>query len=322
MGLSSYKETHMKKIAFIFPGQGAQTVGMGKDFAEKYAAAKETFEEADDTLKRGVSSIVWNGPMDLLTETKNSQTGIYVTSIALLRVLNNLFPNVSPYCCGGLSLGEYSALTASGRLSFQEGLPLVEKRGQYMNDACLSTKGSMAVVMGLEANQVEDLVKEADLPHDLWVANLNCPGQVVISGTLKGIELGSERAKARGAKRVLPLQVFGAFHSGLMEPAKERLKPEILATRFNDSSVRIAMNTTGGFVDDAASIQKSLIEQVVSPVRWEQDIRTMDKEGVSLYIEIGCGKTLSGMNKRIGVQGETLSLEKIEDLETIAKVLS
>lgn len=312
----------MKKIAFIFPGQGAQTVGMGKDFAEKYPAAKETFEEADDTLRRNLSSIIWNGPIDLLTETKNSQTGIYVTSIALLRVLKFLFPNVLPYCCGGLSLGEYSALTAAGRLAFQEGLPLVEKRGQYMNDACLASKGSMAVVMGLEANQVEELVREADLPHDLWVANLNCPGQVVISGTLKGIELGSERAKAKGAKRVLPLQVFGAFHSGLMQPAKERLKSDILSTQFKDSSVRIAMNTTGSFVDDATSIQKNLIEQVVSPVRWEQDIRTMDKEGVNLYIEIGCGKTLSGMNKRIGVQGETLSLEKIEDLEAIAKVLT
>lgn len=322
MGFGSYKETHMKKIAFIFPGQGAQTVGMGKDFAEKYAVAKETFQEADDILKRNLSSIVWNGPLDLLTETKNSQTGIYVTSIALLRVLNALFPKVRPHCCGGLSLGEYSALTASDRLGFQEGLALVEKRGQYMNDACLATKGTMAVVMGLDAAQVEELVREAALPHDLWVANLNCPGQVVISGTLKGIEVGSEKAKAKGAKRVLPLQVFGAFHSGLMQQAKERLKPEILSTRFKDSAIRVAMNTTGNFVDDAATIQKNLIEQVVSPVRWEQDIRTMDKDGVDLYIEIGCGKTLSGMNKRIGVQAETLSLEKIEDLEILAKVLA
>lgn len=312
----------MKKIAFIFPGQGAQAVGMGLDFAENYPIARETFEEANDLIRRDLSSIIWQGPIELLTETKNSQTGIYVNSIALLRVLNQLFPNVQPQFCAGLSLGEYSALTASGRLGFHEGISLVEKRGQYMNDACLSTKGTMAVVMGMEAAEVEELVKEVAMPNDLWVANLNCPGQVVISGTLKGIEAGSEKAKAKGAKRVIPLQVFGAFHSGLMAQAKERLKKEILATPFQDSKVRVAMNTTGGFVDEARAIQHNLIEQVVSPVRWEQGVRAMDKEGVTLYVEIGCGKTLSGMNKRIGVQGETVSLEKIEDLETLAKVLS
>lgn len=312
----------MRKKAFLFPGQGAQTVGMGRDFAENYAIARETFEEADDLLKRNLSSIIWDGPLDLLTETKNSQTGIYVNSIALLRVLQQLFPKAVPQFCAGLSLGEYSALTASGRLPFEKGLFLVEKRGQYMNDACLATKGTMAVVMGLPAEEVESLVKEAGLPNDLWVANINCPGQVVISGTIKGIDVGSEKAKARGAKRVLPLQVFGAFHSGLMSQAKERLKEAILATDFKDSQIGIAMNTTGGLVDDAASIQKHLIDQVVSPVRWEQDIRAMDKEGVSLFVEIGCGKTLSGMNKRIGIQGETVSLEKIEDLDSIAKALT
>lgn len=322
MGFLSHKEALMKKIAFIFPGQGAQTVGMGRDFADHYPIARETFEEANDVTHRDLSSIIWNGPIELLTETKNSQTGIYVNSIALLRVLQQLFPQIHPQFCGGLSLGEYSALTASGRLDFHKGLALVEKRGQYMNDACLSTQGTMAVVMGMEASDVEVLVKEVAMPNDLWVANLNCPGQVVISGTLKGIEAGSEKAKSKGAKRVLPLQVFGAFHSGLMAQAKERLKPEILATNFSDSPVRVAMNTTGGFVDEAAAIQRNLIEQVVSPVRWEQCIRTMDKEGVNLYVEIGCGKTLSGMNKRIGVQGETISLEKIEDLETLSKALS
>lgn len=312
--------THAR-IALLFPGQGAQYPGMGKDFAERYPTARHTFEEADDILKRNLSSIIWEGPEDRLTETKNSQTGIYVNSIALLRVLKEMFPSLAPYVTAGLSLGEYSALTASGKLDFEEGLHLVERRGQYMNEACLETKGTMAVAMGLEASQVEEAVRELKMPNEIWVANLNCPGQVVISGTMKGIEAATLKLKDAGAKRVLPLQVFGAFHSGLMQGAKEKLVPYIESVHLQSSPCRLVMNVTGDFVDETDAVKRYLIDQVVSPVRWEQGVRALMREGVDFFIEVGCGKTLAGLNKRIGAPGTTLSLEKIEDLETIAKEL-
>ncbi len=324
MGCSIIEERKLKyqRIALLFPGQGAQYPGMGKDFAEQFSSAREVYQEADELLKRNLSTIVWNGPEELLTETKNSQTGIFVTSLALYRVLKQHLPGLKPVCCAGLSLGEYSALAASGKLTYEDGIRLVEKRGQFMNDACISHPGTMAVVMGLDATQVEMMVAELDLPNDLWVANLNCPGQVVISGTLKGVELGSARAKEKGAKRVVPLQVFGAFHSGLMDSASKKLTPEILSTPFAKTDVKIAMNVTGNFVEEADEIRSYLIAQVTSPVRWEQDVRAMDRDGVDLFLEIGCGKTLSGMNKRIGIQVPTLTLEKVADLEPLLKELT
>lgn len=309
------------KIAFLFPGQGAQIVGMGKDFNDTYQSARLIFEEADDLLRRNLSKILWGGPESSLTETQNSQVGIFVTSMALLAVVRELFPHLKPAFCAGLSLGEYSALSASGKLSFQETLALVDKRGRYMNDACEAKKGTMAVVMGMEAEAVEKMVSEIDLPKDLFVANLNCPGQVVISGTSKGIESAMKIAKDKGAKRVLPLAVHGAFHSGLMEPAKRRLEPEILQCTFSDSPISLVMNYSGAIVDSQTEIRRQLIEQVTCPVRWEQGIRAMDAIGVDFYLEIGCGKTLSGMNKRISVQGVSFSLEKVQDIAQLEELL-
>ena len=311
----------MRKSAFLFPGQGAQYPGMGKDFVETFPIAKQTFEEADDILGRKLSTIILQGPTELLTETKNSQTGIYVTSVAILRVIENLFPNLKPIICAGLSLGEYTAATAAGYLSFENGLPLVQRRGQYMNEACEETPGTMAVVLGLDAETVEKLVKEANIPHDLWAANFNCPGQVVISGTLRGIELGTALAKERGAKRVLPLQVHGAFHSGLMETARQQLAEHINELRLNKKSVEVVMNVTGRAPKDEKEFKQNLIDQVTNPVRWEQGIREIDKNGIELYWEIGPGKTLSGFNKRIEVGGSTISIETVEDLKLLEKVL-
>lgn len=310
-----------RKIAFLFPGQGAQYVGMAKDFVEKYSIAKETFEEADDLLQRNLSSIILQGPDDILTETKNSQAGIFVACIAILRVIQKMFPDLQPSVCAGLSLGEYTAITASGRLKYSECLPIVQYRGQYMNEACETSKGTMAVVLGLDANDVEELVKEVNLPNDLWAANFNCPGQVVISGTLKGIEAGTAAAKAKGAKRILPLQVHGAFHSGLMQKAEERLAEHIYKAPIQEGSSELVMNVTGNFVSDLEHIKKYLIKQVTNPVRWEQGIKAMNSEAVDLFLEIGCGKTLSGFNKRIGVPAPTISIEKIEDLEDVHKIL-
>lgn len=310
-----------RNIALLFPGQGAQYPGMGKDFVESFPEAKMTLEEADDVLSRKLSEIILHGPQEVLTETKNSQPGIYAISIALLRVVQKMFPSLRPHVCAGLSLGEYTAVTASGRLDFNAGIRLVQYRGQFMNEACEATKGAMAVILGLSAEAVEELVKEVNMPHDLWAANFNCPGQVVISGTLQGIEKGMAAAKAKGAKRALPLQVHGAFHSGLMKQAEESLTPYIMESHLKESQVELVMNVPGDFVKETQQVRNNLIKQVTNPVRWEQGIRTVEKQGVDLYIEIGCGKVLSGFNHKIGAAAPTISVEKVSDLETLYKQL-
>lgn len=190
-----------------------------------------------------------------------------------------------------------------------------------MNDACESRSGTMAVVLGLDADAVEALVKEVDMPQDLWAANFNCPGQVVISGTAKGIEAGTAAAKAKGAKRVLPLQVHGAFHSGLMKDAEERLRPHVQDAPLQASPIELVMNVPGDYVTDIQRIRDNLIQQVTHPVRWEQGIRRMCESGVELFVEIGCGKTLAGFNKRINELIPTVSIEKVADLEQLNAVL-
>jgi [acyl-carrier-protein] S-malonyltransferase len=309
------------KVAFLFPGQGAQYPGMGRDFVDNFPAAKQTFEEADDLLNRKLSAIILNGPENVLTETKNSQVGIFVTSMAILRTIHGLFPQLTSQLTAGLSLGEYTALAASERLSFAEALLLVQYRGHFMNEACEATRGTMAVILGLDGDAVQEIVREAHMPNDLWVANFNCPGQVVISGTLRGIEKGSELAKAKGAKRVLPLQVHGAFHSGLMSLAEERLAEYVHRAPFKESSIDLVMNVTGSAVKETPQIKENLIKQVTHPVKWEQSVRFMTQHGVDLFIEMGCGKTLTGFNKRIGVLVPTISLEKIDDIAALEPVL-
>ena len=312
----------MKKFAFIFPGQGAQYLGMGKDFYDSYSIVRNTFEEANDLVGRDLSAIILEGPADLLTETRNSQTGIYVVSIAFLRLINELFPEVKPSVCAGLSLGEYTAVTAAGYLAFSDGLPLVQYRGQYMNDACESTKGTMAVILGLSAEQVESLVQEVNMPNDLFAANFNCPGQVVVSGSTKGIEAVSSIAKEKGAKRVLPLQVHGAFHSGLMMQAQERLAEHVEQVKLQSPFAELVMNVSGDFVSKEKSVRDQLIRQVTSPVRWQQGIEAVESKGVDAYIEMGPGKTLAGFNKRIGVKAPTISIEKIEDLKNLEEAMT
>lgn len=306
----------MARIAFIFPGQGAQYAGMGQDFAKQFSAARLTFEEADDLLNYPLSNIIFNGPEELLKETKNSQLGIYVTSIAIHRVLQELFP-IQPVVCSGLSLGEYTALTAGGWIAFREALQLVKHRSELMNEACLSSPGTMVVVMGMDNSSVEEIVREVDLPDELWIANYNCPGQIVLSGTLKGIEAGSALAKSRQAKRVLPLQVQGAFHSGLMKQAQERLAPYIRKAPFVKGESQIVMNVPGDFVEDIDILKENLINQVTHSVRWEQGIQAINHRNIDLFIEFGPGTTLTNMIKRIGVRGEIATIEKVGDLERI-----
>jgi [acyl-carrier-protein] S-malonyltransferase len=310
------------KIAFLFPGQGAQYPGMGKDFAETYSIARQTFEEADDLLGFNLSSIAFEGPEDRLTETRHSQLAIFVTSVATQRTLKQLFPGVQPVVCAGLSLGEYSALTVAGYLDFSHCLQLVQYRAQYMNEACEQHTGTMAAIMGLSGSEVEEVISALKLPNDLWIANYNAPGQIVISGTVKGIEVGGQALKDKGAKRVLPLQVHGAFHSGLMQSAMEKLRPHVEQVVLAKGSSQLVMNVPGDFVAELPKIQQYLVQQVVSPVRWEQGIRAIQEDAIDIFIEIGCGKTLAGLNKRIGVAAPTVSVDKVEDLKQLEERLS
>ncbi len=310
-----------QKIAFLFPGQGAQYPGMGKDFVDNFPAAKETFSEANDILGRDISKIILEGPKNLLTETRNSQTGIYVTSMAMLRTIQKQ-QWIEPSFVAGLSLGEYTALAVAGFIGFASCLPLVESRGQFMNDACEKYKGTMAVIMGMDAAAVEKLVAEVNMPNDLWAANFNCPGQVAISGTLKGIQAGEAAAMAKGARGVLPLQVHGAFHSGLMKEAEEKLKGLLETVPLVESKVELVQNVTGKVAKDIPEIRRNLINQVTNPVRWEQGIRTMMAAGVDLFVEIGCGKVLTAFNKKIGVTAPTVSVEKVGDIDILMKEIN
>lgn len=302
-----------QRIAFIFPGQGAQYPGMASDFYHQFSAARMTFEEADDILGRNLSSLILNGSEAELMETQNSQVAIYVTSIAIQRVVQELY-EITPVICSGLSLGEFTALTVAGWLPFISALPIVQWRGKWMGAACQSFPGTMAVVMGLSFEEVDDLVREVAMPRDLWVANYNCPGQVVISGTVRGIEAAIAAAKAKNAKRILPLQVQGAFHSGLMQEAGDKLAPLIAQAAIVKGKSELVMNVPGSLVAEVDAVRHYLIEQVTHSVRWEQGVKEMERQNIDLYIEFGPGKTLAGMNKRIGVQGRTMTIDKVEDL--------
>lgn len=302
-----------KRWAFLFPGQGAQYVGMGRDFYETFPVARQTFQEADDLLGEHLSRLIFTGDPAELTLTKNSQVAIFVVSIAILRALQQQFPLLRPSICAGLSLGEYTALIASEKIPFADCLQLVKKRAVAMHEACLLKKGVMQVVLGLTEEEVSEAIQTLDA---VWIANINCPGQVVIAGAEKAMSSATEVLKAKGAKRILPLEVSGAFHSGLMRPAQEKLEPEIARAPLVQSAIDLVMNVPGEIVRDTESMRRYLSDQVVSPVRWEKGVRTLQNK-VEGYLEIGPGKILSGMNKRIQVPNETVSVEKVIDFDQL-----
>ncbi len=310
-----------RRYTFIFPGQGAQTPGMGKTFYDSYQEARDVFTAADDILKRRLSHEIFSGSETDLTQTKTSQPAIFVTSFAILQVLQKKFGLSSPISTCGLSLGEYTALTAGNFLDFSETLQLVAERGKLMHEACESTEGSMKVVLGLSDEEVASTVQGLKLPQDIWCANFNCPGQVVISGTLKGLEAAEKALKEKGAKRVLPLTVHGAFHSGLMASAQKGLLPHIMKAQIKPSSIQLAMNVSGQIERDIEKIKTLLVEQVVSPVKWHRCIDACVQFGTDYFIEIGPGTTLQGMNKRNNIACPTLSVEKTSDLEALEQII-
>lgn len=300
----------MHKNAFLFPGQGAQYVGMGRDFYDAFAVARAVFEEASDQLHIDWVKLIFAGQQEDLSLTKNSQVAIFIVSVAILKVLLEQRPRLKPTICAGLSLGEYSALFASKRIRFADCLSIVAARGRFMQEACQVRAGTMRVVLGME----EALVKEC-LPIDTWVANLNCPGQVVIAGTVEALLQAETLLKSKGAKRVLPLDVSGAFHTPLMLPAKVQLQPILEQVPLIESDIQLVMNVPGGSVTEIAQIRRYLIEQITHPTLWEKGIRSM--HDIDVFIGIGPGNTLLGMNKKIGTAGKSFNIEKVQDLETV-----
>lgn len=308
-----------KKMAFLFPGQGAQYKGMGHDLYLTFSSARKVFDEADELLGFSLSQLIFEGADSELTQTHNSQVAIFVTSMALLAVLKEKHPEMVPLICAGLSLGEYTALCAAGKISFKECLMLVRSRGLFMQEASEKYPGGLSVVLGLDPEQVEEAIQS--LENQVWIANLNCPKQVVISGTHEGLKQAEVILKEKGAKRVLPLEVSGAFHSGLMKEAQQKLKEKIHQVKWRDTPIQVVMNVRGEFVSTVSEMQENLILQVASPTRWEKSIRLIDQVPLDFYLEIGPGKTLSGMNKKIGTTPPTYNLERLEDFDKLDTIL-
>ena len=301
----------MKKIAFIFPGQGSQKVGMGKDFYDNFEVSKKIFDQADGLLGYKLSDIIFNGPIEELSLTKNSQLAIFVNSIAILAAINEIYPNITPDICAGLSLGEYSAIYASKKLGFDQLIYLIQKRALLMDEACLKNDGAMAAVLKMDKKDIKDSINDIE---DIWIANLNTPDQTVISGKKSSIEKAQKILLQKGAKRVVILDVQGAFHSPYMKYAEENLQDEILKTNFLDSPIGLVMNITATKVQETSNLKTNLIKQVSSTILWEESVKTIDEE-IDLFIEIG-SKTLTNMNNKM-VKTMSISIAKMQDLKEL-----
>jgi [acyl-carrier-protein] S-malonyltransferase len=288
--------------AYIFPGQGAQFTGMGKDLYESNPAARSLFDQANKILGFNLTETMFSGSADDLKQTRVTQPAVFVHSVAVA-----LGANESPDMVAGHSLGEFSSLVANKTLTFEDALKLVYKRAMAMQKACEINPSTMAAILGLDDQKVEEIC--ASIKDEVVVAaNYNCPGQLVISGSIKGIEIACEKMKAAGAKRALPLQVGGAFHSPLMEPAREELATAIQSTNFSKPTCPVYQNVNGLPSQDVSTIRKNLIDQLTSPVRWTQSVQKMTSDGATTYIECGPGKVLQGLVKKISPSVEAASL--------------
>ncbi|MCJ7642480.1 MAG: ACP S-malonyltransferase [Desulfobacterales bacterium] len=306
----------MKRTAFIFPGQGSQYIGMGKEFHENFPVARQVFEEADDALHFPISALCFKGPPDQLKLTENTQPAILATSVAVLRVLQTE-DGISPQLAAGHSLGEYSALVASGAFGFSDAIQIVRLRGRFMQEAVPVGEGTMAAVLGMDRDEIEKLCEEVSQGEVISPANFNCPGQIVVAGHTKAVHRAVDKAEERGKKAVL-LPVSAPFHSPLMKPAGSRLEKELERITVGDLRIPIVTNVEADINVSKARVKDLLVTQVFHPVRWEESMRRMVQEGIERVIEIGPGKVLSGLMRRIDGGVETKNLEDIQTLKKLS----
>ncbi|UHA73981.1 ACP S-malonyltransferase [Paenibacillus sp. 481] len=307
----------MGKIALVFPGQGAQAVGMGRDVFDNVPAARDIFDAADRELGFKLTELMFDGPDTELKQTINTQPALLTTSYALYKALQQ--HEIQPDFVAGHSLGEYSALVVAGVMSFADAVSIVRKRGQFMEEAVPFGQGAMAAVLAADRTQLGALCDDISSLTDtatVQLANVNCPGQIVISGTVEGVQAVAERGKEAGAKRVKLLEVSGPFHSTLMKPAAERLSKELLEVSMRDASIPIVANVTARAEQQADAIRNLLVEQVYSPVLWEDSVRYMIDQGVDTFIEIGSGSVLSGLIKKIDNSVRIVTINSLAAVES------
>jgi [acyl-carrier-protein] S-malonyltransferase len=307
----------MSKTALLFAGQGAQVVGMGRDFAEQLPTARAWFDKANSALGYDLASICFNGPDPELTKTEHAQPGIYLVSWIALQLLKDRVPSLQFDATAGLSLGEFTALAAAGAMSFEDGLKVVRRRGRFMQEACDMTHGGMAAVIGLDEEPTRRVCEETGLV----LANLNCPGQLVISGEAHRIEKAVDLAKARGARRAIPLPVAGAYHSPLMASSQPKLQAELHAIEVKRPVVPVISNVTAQPHGGPDEIKSRMVDQVTSSVLWEASIRHLLAQGFTQFIELGPGTALSGFMKRIDKSVEMHNVADLESLEATAQAL-
>lgn len=308
----------MKKTAVIFPGQGSQIVGMGKDLYEKYNIAKKVFNSADKALGYKISDICFNGPEDVLKQTKNTQPAILTTSLACLEVLReNCDLNI--IATAGHSLGEYGALYLSGVLNLENAIKITGKRAELMNEAANETTGSMAAVLGLSESTVKEALEELKQYGTISVANYNCPGQIVITGEKSAIQKSVDVLKSKGAKRVIELAVSGAFHSALMKNAADKFAEFLRDYNFENASIPVYENTDAKAITDGNELKQRVSEQIYSSVHWTETINNMIADGVEIFIEVGAGKVLAGLNKKINPDIITYNVFDSQSLEEAVK---
>jgi [acyl-carrier-protein] S-malonyltransferase len=308
------------QVAFLFPGQGSQSVGMGKLLAEEYPEARRVFEDADNALDFPLSELCFHGPEDDLKKTENTQPALLTVSIAAARVLHEL--GYEPDIVAGHSLGEYSALVAAESLGFIDAVRLVRKRGQYMQEAVPQGVGAMAAILKLPEGRLDQILQEAAQGEVVAAANLNSPDQVVIAGHAKAVERAIELAKAAGAKRAKTLPVSAPFHCSLMRPAQEKLRADLHATDFKDLIVPLINNWQAQEVTAADDARQGLYEQIPNPVRWTDTISAMARKGVKVFVEVGPGSVLSGLNRNIDPALQSVKFGEPVDLEKVKSALA